>query len=206
MTALQLKPQKAKQSSTQRREQMLIADCLNGRPGAFAALVKPYQDRLFTTLRQYLGNRDEAADTLQETLLRAYRALGTFRGSASFYTWLNRIAVNAARTRIARRRRRPVSTDSLSDTFGNEIPDPKECSRPSWKMESRDRKQTVQAALDALPPEHRIVLVLRDMEGFRYVQIAKTLGIPLGTVRSRLYRARTAVLEQLRPLRKEGLL
>ena len=137
--------------------------------------------------------------------MRAYRSLRTYKVKASFYTWFSQIAMNVARTRHGRKRLRLRSTD-LSDSAHLEIPDPNECSQPSWSMEAHDRAQSVRKVLDSLPPDFRLVLVLRDVEGLRYRKIATRLGIPIGTVRSRLWRARLAVVEQLEPFWREGVL
>lgn len=176
-------------------EQRLIAECLRGRSAAYGELIRPYQDRLFNTVYRLVGNAEDAQDVVQEAFIHAYQSLGQFKGDARFYTWIYRIAINAA---ISHRRRRRVVLSIHRSPTGredHEPPDRSEYNRPGHALEQAEQERRVQEALDRLSPEHRAVLVLRDMEGEPYETIAQIVGVPIGTVRSRLHRARFELRE-----------
>lgn len=174
------------------------ADCIakarGGDRTAFDALVRRYQDRLYNTLVRVTGSTDDALDIAQDAFVQAYLKLDTFRGKAAFYTWLYRIAFNLAMSH--RRKRRPLTIMDTGDTSPTIEPAASECS-PSAGLETAERAATVQAAIHDLADEHRQVVVLREIEGCDYEQIADILEIPLGTVRSRLFRARAQLKEKL---------
>lgn len=178
----------------------LIAAVRAGDPDAFGILVRRYQDRLYPTLLRLAGRPEDARDLLQDTFLRAFQKLDRFHGESSFYTWLYRIAVNLALSE--RRRRRPVVP--LADAPGLSRPiDPPSSiiqTDPSLPLEQAERDAQVQRALNALSPDARAVVVLKDIDGVPYEDIATILGIPVGTVRSRLHRARLELRDRLRPL------
>jgi RNA polymerase sigma-70 factor (ECF subfamily) len=179
-------------------DQDLIEACRSGKTEAFGVLVRRYQDRLFPTVLRLTGCADDAYDLLQEAFLRAYSKLSRFQGESSFYTWIYRIAVNLALS--SRRRRRPVFR--LGDFHQGET-DPacdKKDSDPSLPVERAERDQMIQIALDALAPDHRAVVVMKEFDGLRYEEIGAILGVPVGTVRSRLHRARAELRERLRNL------
>jgi RNA polymerase sigma-70 factor, ECF subfamily len=180
-------------------DQSLIEACRAGRVEAFGALVRRYQDRLYPTLLRLTGCAEDAHDLLQDAFLRAFEKLGRFHGDSSFYTWIYRIAVNLA---LSDRRRRRCTRRLPEGPEGMAIdpPDDPGQSDPSLPLERAERDDRVQEALNALAPDHRAVVVLKDLDGLRYEEIAAVLGVPVGTVRSRLHRARGELRERLRDL------
>ncbi len=176
----------------------LVAASRVGDAEAFGILVRRYQDRLYPTLMRLTGCAEDAHDLLQDAFLRAYEKLDRFHGESSFYTWVYRIAVNL--TLSDRRRRRLPGESRLG---GSELHDPSDdpnLTDPSRPLEQAERDALVQQALLALQPDHRAVVIMKDLDGFRYEEIAETLGIPVGTVRSRLHRARCELRERLRSI------
>jgi RNA polymerase sigma-70 factor, ECF subfamily len=172
----------------------LIAECLGGRGDAFGDLVRRHQDRLFNTVYRLLGNAEDARDVVQEAFLHAYQALDTFKGDSLFFTWLYRIAVNTAIT--WKRKRRAVL--SLSPGLHEAEPaDVSERGRPGFALEQAEEERRLQQALNRLSPEHRAVLILKDIEGEKYESMADLLGVPIGTIRSRLHRARLELRDLL---------
>jgi RNA polymerase sigma-70 factor (ECF subfamily) len=175
----------------------LIAECLQGRPAAFGELVRRYQDRLYHTAYRLTGNAEDALDVVQEAFLSAYQSLGSFKGDSLFFTWLYRIAVNTAIS-LKRKRRVVLSINGGPDQSGAVEPlDPSEQNRPGYAMEQADEERRMQRALDRLSPEHRTVLILKEIDGHKYEAMAEILGVPVGTVRSRLHRARLELREIL---------
>jgi RNA polymerase sigma-70 factor, ECF subfamily len=180
---------------------LIIAEVLAGRPQAFSKLVTRYQDRLFQTAFHITRSREEAEDVVQEALVQAFVKLGTFQRQSAFFTWLYRIALNAAITR--RRRKRvdlPLGVDAESGIC--EPADPHE--GPEERILREERSKLLYAALGALSEEHRIILVLRELEGFCYESICEALDLPIGTVRSRLHRARLHLADQLKGVLHEN--
>jgi RNA polymerase sigma-70 factor (ECF subfamily) len=172
----------------------LIRETLRGDADAFDTLVRRHQQRLFHALTHMAGCAEEAEDVLQETFLQAYLKLDTFRGGSRFYTWLYRIAINQFVSR--RRRERPtLSLDRGPDVEGVDPADPGE--RPEGRMLREERAGQVHQALSGLSDEHRSVLVLREIDGFCYEEISEMLNLPVGTVRSRLHRARSQLRDAL---------
>ena len=171
-----------------------VAAVLAGDRDAYAVLVDRYQDRLFNTMVRMVGSREDAADLVQEALVQAYLKLDTFRGAAQFYTWLYRIAMNLALS-FRRRRKRPASIDQAKEAAGEEPVD--ETAGPEDCLLSAEQVDQVQAALARMGDQHRQILLLREMEGCSYESIAEILTLPVGTVRSRLFRARLQLKEQL---------
>jgi RNA polymerase sigma-70 factor (ECF subfamily) len=183
-------------------DRCLIAACRAGQTEAFGALVRRYQDRLYPTVLRLAGRQEDALDLLQEAFLKAFEKLDRFHGDSSFYTWIYRIAVNLAlsdrrKKRVARRR---------EERRGEPVDHPEDPSQtdPALPLERAERDDRVQAALRALAPDHRAVIVLKDLDGLRYEEIAATLGVPIGTVRSRLHRARLELRERLRGILDEA--
>jgi RNA polymerase sigma-70 factor (ECF subfamily) len=176
----------------------LIADCLQGDTAAFGELVRRYQDRLFNTVYRMVDNAEDAQDVVQEAFLNAYQSLDGFKGDALFFTWLYRIAVNTAIS-LKRKRRNVLSLHGQSgrDEPGMEPLDDSEDTRPGRGLERAEEERRIQAALNRLSPEHRAVLVLKDMEGQKYETMADILGVPIGTIRSRLHRARAELRDLL---------
>jgi RNA polymerase sigma-70 factor (ECF subfamily) len=180
-------------------DQTLIDACRAGKTEAFGILVRRYQDRLYPTVLRLTGCAEEAQDLLQETFLRAFEKLSKFQGDSSFYTWVYRIAVNLALS--GRRRRRPRANlgEGTDGNTGIAVVDPRETD-PSLPLERAERERTVQNALNSLAADHRAVVVMKEYDGLRYEEIGVILGIPVGTVRSRLHRARCELREKLRVL------
>ncbi|MEE3369712.1 MAG: sigma-70 family RNA polymerase sigma factor [Planctomycetota bacterium] len=176
-------------------DSQLIEQTLQGDDTAFATLVARYQPRLFTTLFHVTGTREDAEDVGQEALAQAYVKLSSFQQKSSFYTWLYRIACNLWVSHRRKRRIEDVLTRTREDQ-GNQALDPGES--PAERVLREERAVAVYAALETLPPDYRSILVLREMEGYRYEQIAEILELPIGTVRSRLHRARVQLSEQLK--------
>jgi RNA polymerase sigma-70 factor, ECF subfamily len=173
----------------------LIDQTLAGHAAAFGQLVLKYQDRLYNTVLHVAGNAEDARDIVQDAFVHAFTKLDGFQQSSAFYTWLYRIAFNVASSR--RRRRRPViSVEHARETAGLEPIDGGE--GPAERVERQERCRQVRQAIDALGEEHRLVLVLREIDGFCYETIADILDLPIGTVRSRLHRARLQLREQLK--------
>lgn len=175
-------------------DNQLIEAALAGNSAAFGELVRKYQDRLHTTMTHLTRSSEDARDVVQDAFVKAFVKLDTFRGSSGFYTWLYRIAFNTAMSQ--KRRHRPLpSTDARSDC-GQQVPDP--AGGPGDRLEREELAAQVRAALDTLSDEHRTVLVLRDIDGCDYEAMAEMLDVPLGTVRSRLHRARLQLRAQLK--------
>ena len=177
-------------------DNQLIDDALAGRSAAFGQLVLKYQDRLFTALAHAIGCVEEARDVAQEAFVQAFVKLETFQRQSSFYTWLYRIAFNAAVSRT-RKKRPQTSLDERREAVGLEPTDPRD-EGPTDVLERRERVTQVRNALDALPTDYRTVLVLREIDGCDYEQISEILDVPVGTVRSRLHRARLQLKDQLK--------
>lgn len=178
-------------------DRRLIGECLNGRSAAYGVLVRRYQDRLYNTVYRLLDHPEDAQDVVQESFIAAYQSLGSFKGDSLFFTWLYRIAMNAAIS-LKRKKKATVSLDSGSkhDLAINPL-DQSQDNQPGDAMERREEELRLQAALSRLSPEHRAVIVLKDIEDLRYEDIADALGVPIGTVRSRLHRARLELREIL---------
>lgn len=173
----------------------LIAQTLAGRPASFGVLVRKYQDRLFNAVVHAMGNSEDARDVVQEALVQAFLRLETFQHSSAFYTWLYRIAFNVAASH-RRRKRVTVSVEQIREASGQEPVDGG--SPPEEQLEQEERRQQVRQAIAQLTDEHRSVLVLRDIDGFCYDEIADILALPVGTVRSRLHRARMQLRDILK--------
>lgn len=175
-------------------DELLINQTLAGQKEAFGELVLKYQERVYNLALPIVGNPEDALDVTQETFVQALTHLSTFRRSSRFYTWLYRIAFNCAAGAL-RRRRRSVSVDSVLEDFGDSFEADVEA--PDAEVDRRDNVRLLQAALDKLPEDYRRPLVLREMHEASYEEIAITLNVPIGTVRSRLHRARAALREAL---------
>lgn len=175
-------------------EDDLIQRALDGHSSAFETLVLRYQDRLYTAMISVVGNADEAEDVVQESFIQAYLKLDTFQRNSRFFTWLYRIAFNFA---LARRRRRK-NHQSIDESRENTGAEPEfDGDGPDLRMSRSEDIQLVHRALALLSEDHRSILVLREMEDLAYEDIADVLKISIGTVRSRLNRARAALKQQL---------
>lgn len=178
-----------------RDDAQLIDQSLSGDSAAFGQLVRKYQDRLYNTLVHLMGRREEAEDVVQEAFVQAYVKLESFKGHSAFYTWLYRIAFNTAISH-QRKKKVEVSVDQSREQSGTEPIDTGDA--PDERMEREERVGLVRRALDALSDQHRAILVLREMEGCCYETIAEVLELPIGTVRSRLHRARLQLRDELK--------
>ncbi|MGD9586359.1 MAG: RNA polymerase sigma factor RpoE [Brachymonas sp.] len=186
---------------------MLVQRTLEGEQRAFELLVLKYQHRIERLVRRMVRDVDLVPDITQETFIRAYRALHQFRGDAQFYTWLYRIAMNTARKALLDLKRNPTVSDASLSVAGDEDDEtflqhnePTSEETPEAVMAAREVAEAVHQALEDLPEELGRALTLREMDGMSYEDIAQEMGCPVGTVRSRIFRAREAVARKLRPL------
>jgi RNA polymerase sigma-70 factor (ECF subfamily) len=185
---------------------LLVARAKQGEVAAFEMLVVKYQRRIERLIGRMVRDADLVQDIAQETFIRAYRALPQFRGDSAFYTWLYRIAVNTAKKALVERKRDPlVSESSLLSTDEGEEPSRVENElsdgeTPEAVLATKEIAATVNAAIDALSEDLRQAIVLREIEGLSYEEIADVMNCPIGTVRSRIFRAREAIATRLRPL------
>ncbi len=177
----------------------LVHACRAGNADAFGLLVRRYQDRLYPTIVRLLGSAEDARDVLQDAFVRAYVKLDQFHESSSFYTWIYRIAINLAISRNRRRGRRTFGFSQggrIGQNAVNPI-DPRREADPGAELDRVEREEQIQRALATLSPEHREVVILKDLEDHRYEEIAELLNVPIGTVRSRLHRARSELRQRL---------
>ncbi|WP_437193099.1 RNA polymerase sigma factor [Planctomicrobium sp. SH527] len=175
----------------------LIDQTLTGNTEAFGELVLRYQDRLYCTLVHLLGSVHDARDVVQDAFLLAFQKLHTFRKDASFYSWLFRIAYNVAVTNRRKIRKGISSLSAPADEGARDVSDPHPESDPSRAMQTSEISDQVQAALEQLAPEYKDALILKEIEGFQYEEISTLLNCPVGTVRSRIHRARQLLRERL---------
>ncbi|WP_395399890.1 RNA polymerase sigma factor RpoE [Pseudoduganella sp. UC29_106] len=198
-------PRKGPSVTTDREgDQLLVERARAGERAAFDLLVAKYQRRLMRLLARLLNDPAEAEDVVQETFIKAYRALRHFRGDAAFYTWLYRIGINTAKNALLMRKRlaasSPVEPAVIKPDGGGEEERLRDINTPESMLASKQIAQTVNAAMDALPIDLRTAIALREIEGLSYEEIAQIMGCPIGTVRSRIFRAREAIARKLRPL------
>ncbi len=184
-------------------DQQLVERAQRGDKKAFELLVIKYQRKLARLLSRFIRDAGEIEDVTQEAFIKAYRALPSFRGDSAFYTWLYRIGINTAKNYlVAMGRRAPTSTEFDSEdaeTFedGDQLRD---VNTPEAELLSKEIAQTVNDTMQQLPEELRTAITLREIEGLSYEDIAASMNCPIGTVRSRIFRAREAIAEKLRPL------
>lgn len=181
----------------------LVARVQRGDKRAFDLLVLKYQRKIMRLLSRLIRDPAEVEDVAQEAFIKAYRALPQFRGDSAFYTWLYRIAINTARNWQSASMRRPITVNQIETEDGetfSQIDNLTDNSTPESMVATREIVETVNAAMDALPEELRSAIVLREIEGMSYEDIAQSMGCPIGTVRSRIFRAREAIAAQLRPV------
>jgi RNA polymerase sigma-70 factor, ECF subfamily len=182
---------------------ILVERVQSGDQAAFGLLVTKYQRKLLRLVMRFVRDPAEAEDVTQEAFIKAYRALPNFRGESAFYTWLYRIGVNTAKNWLmAQGRRMPTVSDVFDDDSdendgSNFVRDD---DTPERVIMSRQIGETVNAAMDALPDDLRTAIALREIDGLSYEEISKVMDCPIGTVRSRIFRAREAIAERLRPL------
>jgi len=184
-------------------DQALVERAQGGDKQAFDQLVSKYQRKLGRLLSRFIRDPAEVEDVSQEAFIKAYRALPSFRGDSAFYTWLYRIGINTAKNYlVAQGRRAPTSTEFDSEeaeTFESAV-QLRDINTTESLLLSKQIGETVNGAIDALPDELRTAIVLREIEGLSYDEIAGMMDCPIGTVRSRIFRAREAVAQKLRPL------
>ena len=188
--------------SNQELDQELVRRVQRGDGTAFDALVRKYQHRIVGLIGRYVSDWSECQDVAQDTFIRAYRALPNFRGDAQFYTWLHRIAVNTAKNHLVAQNRRPPTDDfevGDAEQFdvgvrlrGND--------RPERELMRQQVEQTVMRVVEGLPEDLRTAISLREVDGLSYEEIAQRMDCPIGTVRSRIFRARDAIDAELKPL------
>ncbi|MBS0367272.1 MAG: RNA polymerase sigma factor RpoE [Proteobacteria bacterium] len=185
----------------------LVRRVQRGDKGAFDVLVLKYQHKLVKLVMRYVRNPAEAEDIAQEAFIKAYRALPQFRGDSAFYTWLYRIAINTAKNAVVSRDRSPIDYDL--DRNGEDSHElqgrMKDSETPEGLVLTDEIRQTVNAAIESLPEDLRTAIVLRELEGLSYEEIAATMDCPVGTVRSRIFRAREAIDQRLREVFEGGL-
>jgi RNA polymerase sigma-70 factor (ECF subfamily) len=176
-------------------DQRLVERVKNGEKQAFDLLVLKYQHKIVKLVMRYVRDPSEALDVTQEAFIKAYRALPKFRGESAFYTWLYRIAINTAKNYLVAMSRRPMEYDlDAQDTDGFEVnPRLRNEDSPELIAQRDELQRTVESAISALPDELRIAIVLREIDGLTYDEIAHAMDCPVGTVRSRIFRAREAI-------------
>jgi len=179
-----------------------VAQVQQGDKSAYDILVLRYQHRIVQLVNRYVNDHSEAQDVAQEAFMKAYRAIGSFRGESAFYTWLYRIAINTAKNYLVSRSRR--SADYQIDVQDAEAienaPQLQGVDTPERELLSDEIAQTVMLAIEELPEEMRMAIILREIEGMSYEEIAEVMDCPVGTVRSRIFRAREAIDSKLKSL------
>lgn len=183
-------------------DQQLVERVQRGDKNAFNLLVSKYQHKVASLVTRYVSNQSDVSDVVQEAFIKAYRALPEFRGESAFYTWLYRIAVNTAKNYLTAQGRRPPELDvDCSDAELQEGAEAMhELANPENLILSDEIQRMVVATLESLPEDLRTAITLREIEGLSYEEIAEIMGCPVGTVRSRIFRARDAIDKQIQPL------
>jgi RNA polymerase sigma-70 factor (ECF subfamily) len=183
-------------------DQELVRRVQRGDSTAFDTLVRKYQHRIVGLIGRYVSDWSECQDVAQDVFMRAYRALPNFRGDAQFYTWLHRIAVNTAKNHLVAQNRRPPTDDidaADAEQFdvGMRLRD---TDTPEHELLRQEIERTVMRAVESLPEDLKVAITLREVDGLSYDEIAQRMGCPIGTVRSRIFRARDAIDAHLKPL------
>ncbi len=184
-------------------DQQLVERVQRGDKGAFDLLVSKYQRKIFRLLSRLIRDHGEIEDVAQEAFIKAYRALPNFRGDSAFYTWLYRIAINTAKNHLVSQGRRAPTTTEVdieeAETFddGDHLRD---LNTPESMLVTKQVGEAVNRAIDELPEDLRTAIVLREIEGLSYEEIADSMSCPIGTVRSRIFRAREAIAQELKPV------
>jgi RNA polymerase sigma-70 factor (ECF subfamily) len=188
--------------SNQSSDKKLVKRVQKGDKGAFDLLVLKYQHKIVNLVMRYVRDPELALDITQEAFIKAYRALPRFRGDSAFYTWMYRIAVNTAKNHLAAQRRRPMDVElDLQDPEQYDLHSKlKETDTPEGLTLGNELKEVVERAIAALPEDLRTAIILRELEGMSYEEIAQTMDCPVGTVRSRIFRARDAIGKKVGPL------
>jgi RNA polymerase sigma-70 factor (ECF subfamily) len=183
-------------------DQALVERVQRGDKSAFDVLVSRYQHKVVKLIMRYVRDQAEALDVAQEAFLKAYRALPRFRGDSAFYTWLYRISINTAKNHLVAAKRRPLDYDlDLQDPEQYDMQARlKDVETPEGALLSEEIREAVNQAIEALPEDLRTAIMLRELEGMSYEEIATAMECPVGTVRSRIFRAREAIDKRLKPL------
>ncbi len=184
-------------------DQQLVERVQRGDQKAFALLVEKYQRKLGRLLARMIRDQAEVEDVVQESFIKAYRALPNFRGDSAFYTWLYRIGINTAKNHLVAMGRRPSLSNDIEVEDAENFEDGDELrtvDTPETELMTKELAQTVKQAIEALPQELKTAISLRELDGLSYEEIAELMQCPIGTVRSRIFRARESVAEKLRPL------
>ena len=188
--------------SNKSSDMKLVKRVQKGDKGAFDLLVLKYQHKIVNLVMRYVRDPELALDITQEAFIKAYRALPRFRGDSAFYTWMYRIAVNTAKNHLAAQRRRPLDVElDLQDPEQYDLHAKlRETDTPEGVTLGKELKETVERAIAGLPEDLRTAIILRELEGMSYEEIAQTMECPVGTVRSRIFRARDAIAKKVGPL------
>lgn len=183
-------------------DQLLVERVQAGDNRAFDLLVKKYQHKIIGLISRYIYDHHEAMDVAQEAFIKAYRALPKFRGDSAFYTWLYRIAINTAKNHLVARGRRPPDTDVDAEDaqYFESDSDLRDIENPENALYKDELEKVINQVLEKLPEDLRVALTLREFEGLSYEEIAKVMDCPVGTVRSRIFRAREAIDNEIAPL------
>lgn len=186
-------------------DQALVERVQKGDKRAFDLLVRKYQHKIISLVTRYVSDWSEAQDVAQEAFIRAYRAIGSFRGDSAFYTWVYKIAINTAKNHLVSRGRRPPIGDITIDdaVLLDGASQLRERATPEREMMRQEIERTVFDTVEELPEELRTAITLREVDGLSYEEIAEAMNCPIGTVRSRIFRAREAIDEKLRPMLSE---
>ena len=183
-------------------DQLLVARVQQGDKSAYDVLVLRYQARITNLVTRFVKNQHDALDVTQEAFLKAYRALPNFRGDSAFYTWLYRIAVNTAKNYLSLHARRPAEVEQdileIEQIDGDKVL--KDIATPEHLLLTDEIQATIISTIEQLPEDLRVAITLREIEGLSYEEIAEVMECPIGTVRSRIFRAREAIDNQLAPL------
>ncbi len=186
-------------------DQALVERVQNGDTRAFDLLVRKYQHKIVSVVTRYVSDWSEAQDVAQDAFIRAYRAIGAFRGDSAFYTWIYKIAINTAKNHLVSKGRRPPIGDiTIDDAVQLEgASQLRDRATPERELMRQEIERTVSTTVEELPEELRTAITLREVDGLSYEEIAETMNCPIGTVRSRIFRAREAIDGKLRPLLSE---
>ena len=186
-------------------DQALVEKVQQGDKHAFDVLVLKYQNKIIQLVYRYVHDPDEAMDVAQEAFIKAYKAIGRFRGDSAFYTWIYRIAINTAMNHLVASGRRPPQgdIDAVDAEQYEGATGLKEYATPERMLLKDEIQTTIASAIDELPDDLRTAITLRELEGLSYEEIAQTMDCPIGTVRSRIFRAREAIDTKLKPLLDE---
>ncbi|HEX3894617.1 MAG TPA: RNA polymerase sigma factor RpoE [Rudaea sp.] len=189
-------------------DQALVERVQKGDSRAFDLLVRKYQHKIIAVISRYISDWSECQDVAQEAFIRAYRAMANFRGDSQFYTWMYKIAINTAKNYLVSQGRRPPTDDIAIDDAvlldgGTRL---KERATPERELLRQEIEQTVFDTVESLPEDLKVAITLREVDGLSYEEIAQTMNCPIGTVRSRIFRARDAIDQKLRPLLSDTVL